>query len=84
MSTIEIIQALPSLEPKEQLQIAEAAFHLLQQQQTLTTVQRRQQMSIAPIAAIDDYTNDAELLVFTALDGEDFCEKSIIDQLENS
>jgi hypothetical protein len=46
MSTIEIIQALPSLEPKEQLQIAEAAFHLLQQQQTLTTVQRRQQMSI--------------------------------------
>lgn len=32
-------------------------------------------MAIAAIGAIDDYTNNAELLAFTALDGEDFCDE---------
>jgi hypothetical protein len=77
MSTLEIIQTLPNLAPQEQLQIAEAAFHLLQQrQQTLTTEHRRQQMAIAAMGAIDDYTHDAELVAFIALDGEAFYDES--------
>jgi hypothetical protein len=34
--------------------------------------QRREQMEIAAIAAVDDYFQDSELLAFTVLDREDF------------
>ena len=32
------------------------------------------QLKIATQLAIDDYTNDQELTIFTSLDGEDFLE----------
>ncbi|NJM77205.1 MAG: hypothetical protein HC852_17260 [Acaryochloridaceae cyanobacterium RU_4_10] len=76
MSTQEIIQALTDLPPADQLKIAETALqHLQQNRQSLTKEQRRQQMEIAAIAALDDYSTNSELTAFTALDGEDFYEE---------
>lgn len=39
---------------------------------SLTLDQRRQQMAVAAMAAIEDYSIDRELTAFIALDGEDF------------
>jgi hypothetical protein len=73
MGTPEILQTLPELDPSDQLKIAEAALQLVQiNRQTLTREQRRQQMGIAAITAVDDYSQDTELLAFTALDEEEF------------
>jgi hypothetical protein len=73
MSTQEILQALVDLPSDDQLKIAETALqHLQQNRQSLTKDQRRQQMAIAAIAAVDDYSTNNELITFTALDGEDF------------
>jgi hypothetical protein len=72
MNTTEILQALPNLPISDRLQIAEAALHLVQQEQPLTQEQRRQQMAIAALTAISDYSLDKELTAFTVLDGEDF------------
>jgi hypothetical protein len=73
MGTPEILKTLPQLDPIDQLKIAETALQLVQiNRQTLTREQRRKQMEIAAIAAIDDYSQDSELLAFTALDAEDF------------
>jgi hypothetical protein len=80
MSTQEILQALVDLPSADQLKIAETAFQYLQQnRQSLTKDQRRQQMAIAAIAAIDDYSTNHELTTFTALDGEDFDDESDCD-----
>ncbi|MGB8702658.1 MAG: hypothetical protein WCD18_24860 [Thermosynechococcaceae cyanobacterium] len=73
MSTQEILQALVDLPSADQLKIAETALqHLQQNRQSLTKDQRRQQMAIAAITAVDDYSTNHELITFTALDGEDF------------
>ena len=40
----------------------------------MTEQQLEQQLRIADNLAIDDYTNDSELTIFTSLDGEDFLE----------
>jgi hypothetical protein len=73
MGTPEILKTLPQLDPIDQLKIAETALQLVQiNRQTLTREQRRKQMEIAAIAAIDNYSQDSELLAFTALDAEDF------------
>lgn len=73
MSTQEILQALVDLPSADQLKIAETALqHLQQNRQSLTKDQRRKQMAIAAIAAVDDYSTNHELITFTALDGEDF------------
>jgi hypothetical protein len=80
MSTQEILQALVDLPSADQLKIAETALqHLQQNRQSLTKDQRRQQMAIAAIAAIDDYLSNPELITFTALDGEDFYSESGCD-----
>jgi hypothetical protein len=77
MGTAEILQSLPNLDPIDQLKIAEIALQLVQSnRQTLTREQRRQQMQIAAISAVDDYTQNPELLAFTALDGEDFLDEA--------
>lgn len=77
MLTQEILQVLPELPPTDQLKIAETALQLLQQNhQSLTQDQRRQQMAIAAIAAIEDYSTNSELTAFTVLDGEDFYDES--------
>lgn len=76
MGTSEILESLPQLNSTDQLKIAETALQLVQlNRQTLTREQRRQQMEIAAIAAIDDYTQDLDLIAFTALDEEDFLDE---------
>jgi hypothetical protein len=72
MNTTEILQSLPNLTISDRLKIAETALFLVQQEQPLTMEQRRQQMAIAALAAVADYSSDRELTAFTALDGEDF------------
>jgi hypothetical protein len=73
MKTAEILQSLPHLTSIDQLKIAETALQLIQQDhQSLTRDQRRHQMAIAAITAIEDYSIDRELTAFTALDGEAF------------
>ena len=44
--------------------------------QLLNPTQRKIQLMLAAIAAITDYQSDSELLVFSALDGEDFLQDS--------
>lgn len=79
MKTAEILQALPHLAISDRLKIAETALQLIQQdQQNLTREQRRQQMAIAAMTAISDYSPGSELTVFTALDGEDFYDEPLI------
>jgi hypothetical protein len=76
MGTSEILESLPQLNSTDQLKIAETALQLVQlNRQTLTREQRRQQMEIAAIAAIDDYTQDSDIIAFTALDEEDFLDE---------
>jgi hypothetical protein len=72
MNTTEILQSLPNLPIGDRLKIAEAALHLVQQEQPLTQEQRRQQMAIAALTAVSDYSLDKKLTAFTALDGENF------------
>jgi hypothetical protein len=80
MGTQEIIHALVDLQPTDQLKIAETALqHLQQNRQSLTKDQRRQQMGIAAMAAMDDYSTNPELIAFTVLDGEDFYDESDLE-----
>ncbi|MBD2021879.1 hypothetical protein H6F43_16990 [Leptolyngbya sp. FACHB-36] len=77
METADILQVLPRLAISDRLKIAEAALRLVQQdQQSLTREQRRQQMALAAITAISDYSPNSELTVFTELDGEDFYDET--------
>jgi bacterioferritin (cytochrome b1) len=76
MGTTEILESLPQLNTIDQLKIAETALQLVQlNRQTLTREQRRQQMEIAAIAAVDDYAQNSDLIAFTALDEEDFLDE---------
>ncbi len=79
MNTTEILQSLPNLPISDRLQIAEAALYLVQQEQPLTQEQRRQQMAIAALTAISDYSLDKELTAFTVLDGEDFLQQGEVN-----
>lgn len=73
MKTAEILQALSHLTIGDRLKVAETALHLIRQdQQGLTKEQQRQQMAIAAMTAVSDYSSDSELIVFTDLDGQDF------------
>ncbi len=73
MGTSEILASLPQLNPIDQLKIAETALQLVQiNRQALTREQRRKQMGIAATTAVDDYSQDMELLAFMALDQEEF------------
>jgi len=74
-TTTEILQTIPQLSPEDCFQIAET---LLQRLQTAiispTHAQINQQLRIAALLAVDDYSNDSELMAFSSLDGEDFYE----------
>ncbi|MEY3302736.1 MAG: hypothetical protein RLZZ139_1109 [Cyanobacteriota bacterium] len=73
METQEILQSLPKLSINERLKIAEFALLLVnEQQEFLTKEQRKHQLALAAITAIEDYANDGELNAFSDLDGEYF------------
>jgi hypothetical protein len=75
METTEIIKALPTLSIDERLSIATIALNSIKaQKQMMTDQQLEQQLRVAANLAIDDYTHDPELTIFTSLDGEDFLE----------
>lgn len=78
MNTRDILQALPQLTPHDRLTIANAALRLIQQDQaSLTLDQHHQQLTIAAMAAIEDYTPGSELIAFTELDGEGFYDDEV-------
>jgi hypothetical protein len=75
MKTTEIIKAIPTLSIDERLSIATIALNSIETQKLVMTEQQlEQQLRIAANLAIDDYTSDSELTIFTSLDGEDFWE----------
>ncbi|MBD2566808.1 hypothetical protein [Anabaena lutea] len=73
METQEILQALPNLSISDRLKIAELALQLVtQQKDSLTQDEKKSQLALAAMTAIEDYANDSELIVFSDVDGEDF------------
>jgi hypothetical protein len=74
ITTTEILQTIPKLAQEDCFRIAEILLQKLQTQIAQTRQQINQQLKIAALLALDDYTNDPELTAFTALDGEDFYE----------
>ena len=79
METQEIIKALPNLSIDDRLIIATIALNSIiegrrSSVETGIEMNTDLQLKIAAQLAIDDYTNDRELTIFTNLDGEDFLE----------
>lgn len=75
METQEILHVLPRLTVKELLEIVKAALQLVQQErQNLTSEERKQQVAMAAMSAIEDYLPGSDLLAFSDLEGEDFYE----------
>jgi hypothetical protein len=74
VTTTEILQTIPKLSQEDCVQIAEILLQRLLTQTKPTRAQINQQLKIAALLAVDDYTNDPELTALTALDGEDFYE----------
>lgn len=74
ITTTEILQTIPKLFQEDCFQIAEILLQRLLTQTKPTRNQINQQLKIAALLAVDDYTNDPELTALTALDGEDFYE----------
>lgn len=74
ITTTEILQTIPQLSQEDCFQIAEIFLQRLLTQTKPTRTQINQQLKIAALLAVDDYTNDPELTALTALDGEDFYE----------
>jgi hypothetical protein len=75
METTEILKALPTLSIEDRLNIATIALISINPQTSMMTEkQLEQQLRIAANLAVDDYSNDRELTIFTSLDGEDFLE----------
>ncbi len=73
MSQAEILEELRKLSPRERLEVMEAVIHLLREDFEPEKKQREKQgLKEAAVALLADYAEDAELTVFTALDGEDF------------
>ena len=86
MNTSVILQTLPTLPTEDRLIIAETALKFIwQEQQSLTPMQRKIQLTLAAITAISDYQPESDLLAFSALDGEDFlqdCDSSNTEALK--
>ncbi|MEI6329579.1 MAG: hypothetical protein WCP16_10130 [Pseudanabaena sp. ELA645] len=74
ITTTEILQTIPKLSQEDCFQIAEILLQRLLIQTKPTRTQINQQLKIAALLAVDDYTNDPELTALTTLDGEDFYE----------
>lgn len=75
MITSQLLEELKRLTVVERLAFLEAALHSLYEDlQPVTPAQsaKKQQMSVAAQALLQDYTANGELTVFTALDSEDF------------
>ena len=75
LNTQEILEVLPQLSNGDRLKIAQEALRLTtQKQDNLTQQEIEQRWSIAATEALEDYSYDEELTVFTALDSEPFHE----------
>ena len=74
ITTKEILQTIPKLSQEDCFQIAKILLQRLLTQTNPTRAQINQELKIAALLAVDDYTNDLELTALTALDGENFYE----------
>ena len=74
ITTTEILQTIPQLSQEDCFQIAEILLQRLLTQTNPTRAQINQQLKVAALLAVDDYTNDLELTALTALDSENFYE----------
>jgi hypothetical protein len=75
METQEILHVLPKLNINELLAIIEMALRLVQEERyRLTPEERKQQVVMAAISAIEDYLPGSDLLAFSDLESEDFSE----------
>lgn len=75
MNISKILRILPQLSNSDLLKIAQEALRLTRQEKdNLTPEEIKKQWSIAATEALEDYTSDEELTVFTSLDGEPFHE----------
>ena len=74
ITTTEILQTIPKLSQEDCFQIAEILLQRLLTQTKPTHEQINQQLKVAALLAVDDYTNDLELTALTARDGEEFYE----------
>jgi hypothetical protein len=75
METTEIIKLLHTLSIDDRLKIATIALNSIETEDSeKIDLQLERQLRIAANLAVDDYTNDRELTIFTSLDGEDFLE----------
>ena len=75
MTQTEILNELRRLPPKERREVIEAAIHLLQDDlqhldPPFDPVERKQRLTTAAVALLQDYTTEDELICFTGLDGE--------------
>ncbi len=72
MKTTEIIELLPTLSIEDRIEIATTALNSIREQQSAHKAENTQQIDsqlrMAASLAIDDYTNDRELTIFTCLD----------------
>jgi hypothetical protein len=74
ITTTEILQTIPKLSQEDCVQIAEILLQRLLTKTKPTHAQINQQLKIAALLAVDDYTNDPEFTALIALDGEDIYE----------
>jgi len=73
MNTTEILQALPQLPVSDRLVIAETALRLIREEESsLSKDEVRQQLKLAALGAVSDYTPGSDLIAFGELDGENF------------
>ena len=76
MTNTEILEQLKNLPAAERLRIVESTVHELREDMERSGVQAGEETSArlarAAEALLGDYSNDRELTVFTALDGEAF------------
>jgi hypothetical protein len=76
MTQTEILEALGKLTAVERITVIQAALQqihddLQQREQSLTQVDKKQQLAVAAETLLPDYMAGGELTVFTALDSED-------------
>lgn len=75
MEAKEILQVLPHLSTDDKLKILELALQLVnQEEQSLTSDEQKRLFAAAAKTAKDDYAEGSELLVFSEIEGEDFCD----------
>jgi hypothetical protein len=68
ITTTEILQTIPNLSQADCFQIAEILLQRVLNQTKPTRTQINQQLKIAALLAVDDYTNDPEIHQFISLE----------------